>query len=313
MNLLDLASIGRHDSLYVSPRVDDALLSCAARLRSERSKGHSILIVSVFDAAGFAGSPSPLVRDLGASTYTLGLAREDPEGPGAPPSLPVFDPVKGEPALDRLTRMFDDLRPRVRARHVYLPIGLLGRRDHRLVVQAGLAGLANDHGHNVFLYEERPEVFVPGCVRVRLGLLGARLPAGAVRGVGEAGLLRYLMRAPQPYAARGQRPSVRELPGVIRRAAAERRAARAWNPQRAFGPRLQPVLHAADEPSAAFAREVLGSLVPSAASRARLASQAAAYAKAVGGGAHVERYWLLLPQLDGRDSEGVRLTEDETA
>jgi hypothetical protein len=312
MNILDPASIGRHDSLYLSPRVDDALYSCAARLRAERSKGHSILIVSVFDAPGFALSPSPLPRDLGASTYTLGFASEPAGASAAASSELRFDPAKGDPARERLTRIFEDLRVKVRARHVYLPLGLGGRMGHRLVLQAGLAGLANEHGHNVFLYEERPEVFVPGSVSVRLGLLGARLPAGAMRGVGDASVLRHVLRSAQPYAARGEARSWRDLPAVFRAALAERRAARAWNPQRAFGPRVQPVLHVADETSAAFAREVLHSLVASASARARLAGQAAVYAKSVGGGAHAERYWLLLPQLPG-EAEADGLPGDETA
>jgi len=49
MDVPSLETIGRFDALYLSPRAGDALLSCAARLHSDRGKGLSSLVLSVFE------------------------------------------------------------------------------------------------------------------------------------------------------------------------------------------------------------------------------------------------------------------------
>src|SRR4029079_13593592 len=65
---------------------------------------------------------------------------------------------------------------------------------------------------DILLYEERPEVFVSGSVRIRLGQMGARLPPAASRVAGEAGLARFLLRlhtVPQVREGRGWSERVR--------------------------------------------------------------------------------------------------------
>jgi hypothetical protein len=87
-------------------------------------------------------------------------------------------------------------------------------------------------------------------------------------------------------------------------AAREWRLARAWNPQKAFGPRLQPVVHAADTDALAAAHAATLLLFPAdARGRARRARRfealSAAYARRLGAPGHAERFWLLLPSPHG--------------
>jgi hypothetical protein len=294
----DTTTLGPHDSLYVSTRDDDALAACAARIQSERRRGLSVLVLSVFDGAGFAGSGAALCAELGITTASLGLDPESRRGRGG--SVPFRLDVRPEDdaVLQEASRRLDDLRPRIRPRHVYLPLAVGGSFDQRIGYEAGRAGLTREHGRNVFLYEDRPEALVPGAVRVRLGLLGVRLPAGALRSAGRAALLPYLARVGQPAAVRGDRTPLLERLRRLRRAATFRSLARAWNAQRAFGPRLQPVLHVADEEGASTAARVVAALIPKEGPRAHALAQAAAYARALGQTGHAERYWLLLPERE---------------
>jgi hypothetical protein len=89
-------------------------------------------------------------------------------------------------------------------------------------------------------------------------------------------------------------------------AAARRRwkTARVWNPQRAWGPRLQPIVHAADEEARSLAREAAESVLPrdrKGRPRAahRFGMRADSAAKALGAPYHAERLWLFLPSGDG--------------
>jgi hypothetical protein len=80
--------------------------------------------------------------------------------------------------------------------------------------------------------------------------------------------------------------------------------ARPWNPLRAFGPRLQPVVHVADEEARATAQAIVESLLPldrkgrPRAAR-RFEDRARATARTLGGVYHAERFWLFLPSGDG--------------
>jgi hypothetical protein len=303
----DPTTLGAHDSLYVSTRDDDALAACAARMEAERRRGLSVLVLSVFEGSGFAGSGSALFAELGVATASLGLDPEGKRGPGGK-AVPFRMDVRPEDdaVLQEASRRLDDLRPRIRPRHVYIPLAVGGSFDQRIAYEAARAGLAREHGRNVFLYEDRPEALVPGAVRVRLGLLGARLPAGALRAAGPASLLPYLARVSQPASFRGEKRPLLERLRVLRRAAGLRRLARAWNAQRAFGPRLQPVLHVADDGGASAAERALGALIPKAGVRTQAMVQSAAYARVLGQTRHAERYWLLLPER-----ESAQLAEAE--
>jgi hypothetical protein len=141
-------------------------------------------------------------------------------------------------------------------------------------------------------------------VRVRLALLGARLPPGAAKAPERAGLMRHLWRVNEAAAMRGDLRGVG--PRLASLLAARRRFVRArpWNPLRAFGPRLQPVVHVGDEEARARAQAVAHVLLPrDRKGRPRAAqrfnARAASAAKRLGGVYHAERYWLFLPSGDG--------------
>ena len=104
--------------------------------------------------------------------------------------------------------------------------------------------------------------------------------------------------APRPLGPRAGSPR------ASGRGAAPLQLARPWNPLRAFGPRLQPIVHVGDEEALRRARAIVEVLLPkdgegTRAAGRQLLRQAAAAAKRLGGVYHAERFWLFLPSGDG--------------
>jgi hypothetical protein len=201
-------------------------------------------------------------------------------------------------------RLLTEVGPRIGAVHVYAPLGLGASVDHLLAYEAGVRAFATGAGRNLFLYEERPEAFVPGAVRTRLALMGARLPPGAARAAQRSGLLRHLWRATEPSRLRGDTEAMGSKLRTLAAARRRLRQARPWNPLRAFGPRLQPVLQMGDDSTQARAEGIALALLPKdAKGRPRAAqrfnARAHALSKALGGVYHAERLWLFLPSGDG--------------
>jgi LmbE family N-acetylglucosaminyl deacetylase len=291
------------DSLYVSPHADDVFLSCPARLLQEQARGAKILVVTLFADDGrsdaeAAGRASFLSRP-GVQLLQVGL----PPGPARDPAYSTFRGLtQGRQAADegclgRAVELLADISHRTRAREVYVPLGVGHHIDHRLAHEASRAAFPRGEGRNVFLYEERPEAFVPGAVRVRLSQVGARLPPGAVEAADRAGLARFLVRFHVGPAFRGDLKGWGDRLRSAALAARQFRESRAWHPLKGFGPRLQPVVDAVAE-TPAEVRDLTG---PRLAAVEKLAR---AYAHAVGGAAYAERYWLLLPprEADGMES-----------
>jgi LmbE family N-acetylglucosaminyl deacetylase len=300
---LGVEQVGRYESLYVSPRPGDALLSCAARMYADASKGRTALILTLFDGASFSEAANRLPDLAGVDHVSLGWSPAKHRHPNkASLSSLRFDTFPEDATVrDRVARLLVDLRPRVGPRHVLAPLGVGGHVDHRIAHDAAIEAFGGrEAGRNVFLYEDRPEALGRGQVRVRLALMGARLPAGAVGSAERAGFLAFLARHHRGAQLRGEGGGVFDRLKSIRPAALRWRETRAWNPQKAFGPRLQPVVLEADASAAVFAKDVARALVPGArASAARYASLAASYSRRLGNGEHAERYWLLLPLLEG--------------
>lgn len=311
---LTVDEVRRYDSLYVSPGRGDALLSCAARLHADASQGRSALVLHLFSGPSFRESPGPWPSLPGLDHVSLDLPSASERHPKrAALSSLRFDPFpEDDPLRERVARLLVDLRPRVAPRHVFGPLGVGGHIDHRIAHDACVAAFGGrEAGRNVFLYEDRPEALGRGQVRVRLGLLGARLPAGAVRAAERSGLLRVLAQQNAGAQLRGERGRVLDRFRAVRLGVARWRAAQAWNPQKAFGPRLQPVVHVADHEAAAFAKQVASAVVPAArGAAARFEGLAASYARRLSGAEHVERYWLLLPLLEGGREPATFAMED---
>jgi hypothetical protein len=306
---MDPAALGRLDvcdSLYLSPRLEDALLACAARLTREHERGRRVLFVTLFERSAPLGSEGRRVLDvLRASDIGLDLpgARQR-SGDYASFRALAFghrpdDQAAVVKAVHALARIGDVARPR----EVYAPLGVGGHVDHRLTHDAALAAFESRDDRNVFLYEERPEAVVSGAVRIRLGLIGARLPPAASDSVAATGLLRFLRRFHLPHAWRGDLVSLLERLRAARLAARAWRESRRWRSHKGLGPRIQPVIHV-PAPGAhesilelrAAACEVAGRREPGEPLR----GMAAAYCRLLGGPL-AERYWLLLPR---RDADG---------
>jgi LmbE family N-acetylglucosaminyl deacetylase len=294
---VDLQALSPCDSLYVSPHHDDVVLSCGARLLADAAQGLRILVVTVF---GEEARPWPEVGALARADLrriSLGL----PDARGRSDYYSSFQAlVEGRRADDdgwvkQLAQALSDIGHRSKATQVYVPLGVGSHIDHRLSHEASLRALQSGDGRNVFLYEERPEAFVRGAVRVRLGQVGARLPPAAAQAADRARLAPFLWRFHVAPSLRGDLKGWPELLRSTGLAARQWRQGRAWHPQKGFGPRLQPVVHPTDAALHEGVRALQAALAPSTGAATRVARLSSAYARRLGGGEHAERYWLLLP------------------
>ncbi len=288
MSPLDPARLEHYDSLFIAPHGDDVALACPARVLAEAESGRRALVLALFEPVGSDGDAARAIRDLGADFAAAGLA------PAA---------ERTEAALDA-ARLLTEIGPRVHPLHVYAPLGLGESLDHRLGYEASLRAFAGEAGRNLFLYEERPEAFVPGAVRTRLALLGARLPPGAAKAAERASALRHLWRIGEPERLRGEPSGIGDRFAARAEAWKRHQLAAPWNPSRALGPRLHPVVHVADEDARARAQAAAHLLLPKdrkgrSRSAERFNARATASAKALGGIYHAERFWLVLPSSDG--------------
>jgi LmbE family N-acetylglucosaminyl deacetylase len=294
----------RYDSLFIAPHGDDVALACPARVQSEVERGRRVLVLALFAPVGRESPAAAAVRELGAEYAAAGLPPAGERRAASGARAPVERRAEDEGVALEAARLLTVTGPRTQAVHVFAPLGLGPSVDHRLTYEAAVRAFATEAGRNLFLYEERPEAFVPGAVRVRLALLGARLPPAAGRVAAPSGLLRHLWRTNDPARLRGEQPGAGERARALVAARRRFNRARPWNPLRAFGPRLQPVVHVADEDARARAAAVAFALLPKdrrgrPRSAERFNALAAAAAKRLGGVYHAERLWLFLPSGDG--------------
>ena len=297
MSGLDPARLERYDSLFVAPHGDDVALACPARVFGEAESGRRALVLALFEPVGSDANAARAVRELRADYAAAGLvpvSQRAAEGAAS----------RQDAALDEAARFLTAIGPRVQPLHVYAPLGLGGSTEHRLAYEASLRAFAGEAGRNLFLYEERPEAFVPGAVRTRLALLGARLPPGAAKAAERANALRHLWRIGEPERLRGESAGIGARFAARAEAWRRHRLAAPWNPLRALGPRLHPVVAVADEAACARAQAAVQLLLPKdrkGRSRAaeRFNARATASAKKLGGVYHAARFWLVLPSSDG--------------
>lgn len=294
---------GTYEALYVSPHDDDVLASCPGRMLSERAQGMRALVVVAFSGAprqGNGEAGGALVR-LGFDVERLGLAP-------APERSAFYDSYmrrtferdpEDERVLAGLAGRLTELVLQTKARHIYLPLGADGQVDHKISLEAGLRALHEVTGRNVLLYEERPHALLPGAIRIRLSELAARLPPAAADIHDGATLVRVAVSFSRaPFLAR-EGLGLWERARATGRMAASHRASRAWNPARALGLRLQPVLETMEAADLEGLLGLLASAEPHIlerfGSRERLVRDAARHARRLAGRAYAERYWLLLP------------------
>lgn len=293
--------LGRYDSLWVGPSVDSLLLSCLARLEWERERGLKGLVVVPGSEPGVAlpSGGAEVLNRLGVDHLALAAPGLEPAG------VPFAETGSDEESRHALAESLATLLHRSRASQMYLPLGAGGAADSRFCLDAGLEVFSEGSSRNVFLFEERPELFVSSSVRIRLGEMGARLPPGAVALRDGSSLLRFWLGV---LFARHLRPglgSFSERLQCARRAVRAFRATRAWQPTRALGVRVQPVLQPGASAQIAELLHLLHEPVERAfGSVERARRQAATHARRHGEkGGWLERYWLVLPP---REEGGVR-------
>jgi hypothetical protein len=300
-----VARLGPCDAVFVSAHEGEAALSCAARIDAERRRGRRTLVVTLFRAPDEDADPDGI---------SLGLADAPHRSAGyVPLTEAVFGGSVGEDdSLLAVTHLLDEIFLRTRPRQIYLPLGVGGHVDHRIAHEAGIKALPPRPGCDVRFYEERPEALVPGAVRVRLGEIGARLPPGALRVAHEGSLARFLLRYNRLPHRRETWRGVGERMALTRLAARAWWDTRAWQPHKAFGVRVQPVVQATESFEAV--REAARIFdqrrgTPPRALR-RLIGLSAAYARRLGGKDWVERYWLLLPAREDAGRGAGRVVHD---
>lgn len=304
MATFDPRAPGRYESVFIGPSGQDALLACPGRIQSEVEKGRRTLVLALFEPTGWATRAAEAARLLGADYAAAGL-RPVRERRHVQTLSAIAERVpEDDAAVLEAARLLADCVPQMQSVNVFAPLGVGASADHRIAYEAAVRGLAMEAGRNLFLYEERPEAFVPGAVRTRLALLGARLPPEAQKAVERTSLLRHLFSLSEPRRLRGEAVRFGESLAALAAARRRYREARPWNPLRALGPRLQPLVYVADEQAMRQARSVAESLLPrDAAGRTRAANRfsvrAASAAKKLGGIYHAERYWLFLPSGEG--------------
>lgn len=300
MVLPDAGRIEDIDSLYICGLPDDVLRGCRASLARDRAEGARIALVSLFE-------PPPAETAAALEAHGVGLlAFGLPASRHRHPDRRPIDGFAAEPAaaddecLRQAAQLLHDLGHRTRARQVYAPLGVGGHPDRRLAHEAARGAFRSGGGRDVFFYEERPESLLRGAVRVRLAQIGARLPPAALDSADRAPLLPFLLRFHVGPSSRGEIEGGRERLRSLPLAARFWREGRSWQPQRARGPRLQPVVW-----------EPAGDALPVAAVDAHTDALAAAYGRRLRAGARAERYWLLLPPLAGDGWEDLPLASGE--
>jgi hypothetical protein len=294
MKVSGASALERYESCYVARNGETIPFSCAGRLAAERSRGLRVLVVSVGGPADDPEVDSALER-LGADVLCWGIPWPEAQVPLSE-SLPSR-PRASEAWEQELRPFLEEVWRRARPKRVYLPLGVAGDAEDRAIHDVALQVFRSLETRDLFLYEERPAALLGGAVRMRLAQIGASLPPAASR-VGGASL-------PATVLSFGRAPHLaKRMPGWSERLRAagtvsrEWLLSRRWQPQRAFGPRLQPILQevvgAGEGVSALLPR-----LVASAyGSERKLLASSLRYARSLGHGQAVERYWLVLPERE---------------
>jgi hypothetical protein len=265
----------RFDSVVFADSASLAAVSCFARLKAESRAGQKFLVVAVSDLEG------------SEAIEASGLAE-----------VRKFEAVESDvhaaslPWRERLAKVIRRLGPK----HVLAPLGLIGAPQSLDYFKTLRAAMSVDTGRDLLFFEERPHCLVAEAVGLRLAGLGVRLPpATKLRSPRRYGSFAFRLMTgfgvPPIFGGVGDRA---RLSSSLKPAFDE---ALDWDPLRALGPKLQPVIEPwRDEDSQdLFAlAETLGMdgrLGSKNAFRRRMARHAA------GGGnpAPMERYWLSLP------------------
>ncbi|MES2597565.1 MAG: PIG-L family deacetylase [Verrucomicrobiota bacterium] len=160
-------------ALFISPHLDDAVLSCAGMISRLEHEGWQTVVVSVFTEGGNEhelrrAEDEAAAKLLGFDGVHLGFCDAPFREPGY---LGLRDLLFGWRTEDHVTeRVVADallaLRVSRRPEAVFVPMAAGTHVDHRIVHEAALAV---GWGCEVSLYEDRPYTYAQGAVERRLG------------------------------------------------------------------------------------------------------------------------------------------------
>ncbi|MBN1399761.1 MAG: PIG-L family deacetylase [Anaerolineae bacterium] len=209
----------RHQHIYLSPHLDDVVLSCGGALHAQTRAGERALVATFFaaspqddEATAFArelkarwgSGPDPVAlrraEDLAALRvlavdglhlpYADCVYRHDPStGEAYYPDEPsIFGAIhRAESGWDRdLTAAFLDAVGDLSGATIYAPLGAGHHVDHLLVQRVGFALLLE--GQRVLFYEDYPYADSPEVLRAALQILPGECWSRERRGLREENL-----------------------------------------------------------------------------------------------------------------------------
>ncbi|MEO5762303.1 MAG: hypothetical protein ABIR28_08330 [Vicinamibacteria bacterium] len=267
----------RFDSVVFADTARIAALSCFGRLKSERDAGRKALIVVLSDSSG-----GETISDLGLGTVRT-FVDVEAEGNGA--------------SLDQRWReRFAVMLRRLNPKRVMAPLGLMGSPLALDYFKTLRAVMSVDKGRDLLFFEERPQCLVPEAVGLQLASRGVRLPPASS------------LRSPRSYApfalkmmtGFGVPPifgTLRERSKLSRSLKPSFKEVADWDPQRALGPKLQPVIDSWKEGDTDDLFALAGQLGEEArlGTRPAFKRRMASHAASAGSRTPIERSWLSLP------------------
>lgn len=166
--------------IYISPHIDDAILSCGGRIFQQICRGEKVSIVSVFTETGQNVSSditelyqSRRKEDLQASSRlgckTIHLGELD--APFRSQEYKDFESIvfsddtslQVQETINRVASLLTTLIKKEKPDSLVAPLGVGGHIDHRIVFRA-----CSEIVHfPCSYYEERPYAFIPGAVSHR--------------------------------------------------------------------------------------------------------------------------------------------------
>lgn len=293
-------------ALVLSPHLDDAILSCAGRIRRHVAQGDRVELLTAFshadphDAADWAArrrEDEAAAARLGALPRWLGL----PDAPFRDPSYVDLDALTGPhaPADAAWRRRLEQrLREALEAeppRSLYVPLGVGDHVDHRLVheaVAAILPDLTPVVRGAVRWYEDQPYALVLHAIARRLHALGLHADELAPLPATPEAFLEALAHAPyiQTYLPPG--PARERCFARVRSQPPRSRARPSMPPRSRIRAELEPL----DDVTAALAEQAIWDYRSQAPAlfhtRERYRELQRAHAERLGApGPRVERYW----------------------
>ena len=198
MLLPNIESIQQYyEHVYISPHMDDVVLSCGGRIVTQLSKGESVLIVTVF-----TGDVNEKSKPKGRALDPLiNIKRRRVEDKKAMERLGVdyiwLDYIDGifryKPPLLRYglhmrvmdkertlcEALLDDIRKicmAARNKKLYLPLGVGQHVDHQILFQVGRRLKHwGKHDFELYFYEDVVYVLLPNALKYRMKLIGINI------------------------------------------------------------------------------------------------------------------------------------------